>query len=75
MRGDTAQRDAAPWRSAADGPKDRPYAGRMVDSERIEVPCMGSADAERGHGEQGHHRDGRNLKQLFIEILLFSFKF
>jgi hypothetical protein len=65
MRGDTAQCDAGPLGgSAADGPKDRPHAGGMVDSERIEVPCMGSADAERGHGDQSHYRDGRNFKQL-----------
>jgi hypothetical protein len=36
----------------------------MVDSERIEVPCMGAADAERGHGDQSHYRDGRNFKQF-----------
>src|SRR5438477_3540016 len=76
MRGDTVQFDAAPWSSAADGPKDRPHAGRMIESPRIEVARMGSADAERGHGDHGHHRDGRNLKQLvhrgspvFIQVL------
>jgi hypothetical protein len=48
----------------------------MVISVRIEVACLGSADAERGHGDQSQHGDGRNLKQLvhrgspvFIQVL------
>jgi hypothetical protein len=47
----------------------------MVISVRIEVACLGSADAERGHGDRANTATVETLNSLFIEVLLFSFKF